>query len=230
MTVSRLQTAILVLSFSFLTLAAANLSKADKELLRETYKEDQKFFLLNPYLEGDVKGLHVYKIRSDSPPEFHKSWRDVVNPERRLLRGDKIILESVKVKKDHLELRIKTIERKTVHATASQRFLATALFGLPGLAAGQGPDHMQPQSKLRFFGDTVEEIKGLVENYLSSEPPKIELQPGMSPAEVKEILGDPLEVFIFGGKMTFKYMKMEVIFVDDKLDDIRFQEVGKNVP
>ena len=112
MTVSRLQTAILVLFFSFLTLAAVNLSKADKELLRDTYKEDQKFFLLNPYLEGDVKGLHVYKIRSDSPPEFHKSWRDVVNPERRLLRGDTIILESVKVNKDHLELRIKTIERK----------------------------------------------------------------------------------------------------------------------
>lgn len=213
MAVSRLQTAILVVFLSFLTLAGAKLSKADKELLRDTYKEGQKLFLLKPYLEADRKGLHVYKIRSDSPPEFHESWRDGVYPERRLLRGDKVTVESAKVKNDHLELRIRILERTGLHVT--------------GLGF---PRHVRPQSKLRFFGDTAEEIKGLVENYLSFEPPKIELQLGMSLAEVKELLGEPLQILVFGERETFKYMTLEVIFVDDKLNDIRFQEVGKNVP
>jgi len=73
------------------------------------------------------------------------------------------------------------------------------------MAAGQGEYFLQPQSKLRFFGKSAEDIQFLVAKFLSTEPPTIDLQPGMSPDQVKTILGDPSEIIVFGNKKTFRY-------------------------
>jgi len=219
---------MLLFAWPSFTVYAGDLIKQDKALLRQTYEKGQEFYLIKPYLEGDWKGLHVYKIRPDAPVEFDPSWRDVVNPDHRLLRGDKVVIQSVKVKGNHLELRIQTIERKVAEATASQRFWGTALFGLAGMAGGTGKYNLQPQSKLRFFGDSADEIKRLVAEYLSHDPPKIELHPGMSPEEVKEVLGEPMEIFVFGNKKTFKYTHMDAIFIDNSLEDVVFPEKGIN--
>lgn len=218
--------AIMIL-FSTVVIFGNDLSKQDQQTLRKAFMKGQKLFLIHPYLEGDIKGLHVYNIRAGADPELKTSWRDVVNPERRLLRGDKVVIESVDARGDYLELRIKTVERKTAHLTSSQRFLGTAVFGLPGMAAGQGEYNLQPQSKLRFFGKSAQEVQTLVSKFISSDPPTLDLQPGMSPDQVRQIAGDPTEIVILGNKKTLRYPNMDVIFVDDKLETVAFRETVK---
>jgi hypothetical protein len=213
--------------FRGVALFGADLSKQEQEKLKKFFEKDQSFFLITTYLEGDVKGLHVYNIRSNANPEFVPSWRDVVNPERRLLRGDKITVQSVSLNDKYLELRIKAVEKKSAHATASQRYAITAIGGLPGMAASQGEYSLQPQAKLRFFGKSAEEIQSLVSKFICSKPPTIDLEPGMSSDEVRNVLGDPSEIINFGNKKTFRYVNnsiKEVVFIEDKLSDIIFRE------
>jgi hypothetical protein len=212
--------------FYAFALFGGDLSNAEQEKLKKTFTKGQSFFLIQPYLEGDVKGLHIYNVRPVATPEFVPSWRDVVNPERRLLRGDKVIVQSVDTNGNYLELRIKAVERRSAHATAGQRYLMTAIGGLPGMAAGQGEYSLQPQSKLRFFGKSATDIEFLISKFLSAEPPTIDLQPGMSPNEVKAVLGDPNEIVNFGNKKTFKYPDKDIVFIDDKLADMIFKDSG----
>lgn len=224
---ARTMVLIFISFFWAVVLFGNDLTKQDQEKLRKAFTKAQALFLMHPYLEGDIKGLHIYNIRADAEPEFKTSWRDVVNPERRLLRGDKIVIENVDIRADYLELRIKAIERKTAHFTSSERLLGTAVLGLPGMAAGQGEYSLQPQSKLRFFGKSAVDIKALVSKYLSSEPPTIDLKPGMSPDEVRRIAGDPAEIMVFGNKRTFRYLNMDVVFLADKLESVAFRDPVK---
>jgi hypothetical protein len=218
---------VVMILFCAVVLFGNDLTKQDQEKLRKAFMKGQAWFLVCPYLEGDVKGLHIYNIRANAAPEFKPSWRDVINPELRLLRGDKVVVESIDARGDYFELRIKSVERKTAHPTSSQRLVGTAILGLPGMAAGQGEYNLQPQSKLRFFGKSAEEIQALVGKFLSSQPPTIDLKPGMSPDEVRQIAGDPTEIIVFGNKKTLRYPNMDVVFVDDKLESVAFRDPVK---
>jgi hypothetical protein len=54
----------------------------------------------------------------------------------------------------------------------------------------------------------------------------MDLNPGMSPDEVRKIVGDPREIINFGNKTTFRFLKFDVVFVDGKLVEVLFRDPG----
>jgi len=67
---SRIVLLAIVNLFCACTIFGGDLNKQEQEKLRKSFAKGQQFFLIHQYLEGDVKGLHIYKIRADADPEF----------------------------------------------------------------------------------------------------------------------------------------------------------------
>lgn len=174
---------VILNSFCATVLFGTSLPKQDQEKLRKVFLKGQESFLICPYLEGSVNGLTLYNIRANASPELKSSWRASANPGLRLVRGDRVIIERVNARGDCLELLIKTIKSKTFNATPRERALLTVFLGLPGMAAEQGEFKLQPDVKLRFFGNSADEIQAMVCKYLSSEQPTIDLKPGCLPTK-----------------------------------------------
>jgi hypothetical protein len=54
------------------------------------------------------------------------------------------------------------------------------------------------------------------------EAPTASIEPGMSPAQVTELMGEPLKKVTFGQKALWTYKGMQVVFEKDKVTDVKF--------
>lgn len=219
---------LIVLMFlsSSLPIRGGDLSKQDQQALEKAFPKAQEFFMIPPYLEGGGRGFITYNIHANAPPELKSPGRAGYQPDLRLLRGDKVLIQKVDAKGDYFEIIVKTVAWKTVYFSPKDKLYGAIILGFPGAAAMKGDAKLQPEVKLRFFGTSAEEVQALVAQFLSEKQPSFDLKPGMSPDEVLKVLGDPSEIINFGNKKTFRYANKEVIFVDEKLADVVFGDTG----
>jgi hypothetical protein len=56
----------------------------------------------------------------------------------------------------------------------------------------------------------------------ASTPSDVALEPGMTPGQVTEKMGEPLKKVKFGAKSLWTYKGCQVVFEDDKVTDVKF--------